>query len=102
MSKPIVLAAVAAATIATLSLAAAPAAEAKHRHRHGGVSIFIGTPYFFGRQGPFYGQNYRPVGVFRAGGVYHMPHGYRDEPFCRQWAWVYSRSGKQKWRCIAW
>jgi len=98
MSKPIVLAAVAAA--AALSFAAAPAAEAKHRHRHGGLSIHIGAP--FGTHGPFYGQNYRPVGVFRAGGVYHMPYRYRGDPFCRQWAWVYSRSGKQKWRCIAW
>jgi hypothetical protein len=99
MSKPIVLAAV---TVAALSLAAAPAAEAGHRHRHGGVSIYLGTSTFFGTHGPFYGQNYRPVGVFRAGGFYHMPYGTRSEPFCRQWAWVYSRSGKQKWHCIAW
>jgi hypothetical protein len=102
MSRPFVLAAAAATTVAALSLAAAPAAEAGHRHRHGGMSIAIGTSTFFGIHGPFYGQNYRPAGVFRAGGVYHMPYGYRGEPFCRQWAWVYTRSGKQKWRCIAW
>lgn len=102
MSKPIHLAAVAAATLATLALAAAPAAEAGHRYRHGGVSIAIGTSTFFGTHGPFYGRNYRPMGTFHAGGVYYMPHRYRGEPFCRQWAWVYTRSGKQKWRCIAW
>jgi len=95
MSKLIGLAA-AAATVTAMSFAAAPAAEAGHRYHHG-VSFS-----FFRTHGPFYGQNYRPVGTFHAAGIYYMPHGYRGEPFCRQWAWVYTRSGKQKWRCLDW
>ncbi|HWV81661.1 MAG TPA: hypothetical protein VNZ50_09555 [Hyphomicrobiaceae bacterium] len=94
MSKPYFLAITSAATVALVSLAAAPSAEAHryHRHRHGGVSVVIGAPFFYG------GYGYYP----RYGG-YYAPYGYRRyEPVCRRWGWVHSRSGRAKWRCIAW
>ncbi len=91
MPRPILLAAATAATVAAMSLATAPSAEAhKHRHKHrwGGVSVVIGAPVVYG--GYRYGYGYSPY--------YYRGH----EPYCRRFGWVYSRSGKAKWRCVAW
>jgi hypothetical protein len=94
MSKPYLLAIVTAATVALVSLAAAPSAEAhRYRHRHGGVSVVIGAPFFYGGYG-YYSPRYD---------AYPPPYYYRGyEPVCRRWGWVHSRSGRAKWRCIAW
>ena len=94
MKKPYVLAVASAVTVATVSLAAAPSAEAhRYRHRHGGVSVVIGAPLLYGGYG-YYGPRY---------GDYYAPRAYRGyEPACYRWGWVYSRSGKARWRCVAW
>lgn len=99
MSKPLVLAAMTAAMAAAFSLAGTSSAEArKYKYRHGGVSIHVGTPYFYGGDRPYYAPYY-----YRPAGVYYSPYySGRYEPYCRRWGWVYSRSGKAKWRCVAW
>jgi hypothetical protein len=91
MSKPVFLAVATAAAVATLAVAAAPSAEAhRYRHRHGGVSVVIGAPFLYGGYG-YYSPRY------------YGPSYYRSyEPVCRRWGWVHSRSGRAKWRCIAW
>jgi hypothetical protein len=96
MSKPIFLVAATAAMIAATSLAAAPNAEA-HKYRRGGgwggVYVAIGPPIVYG------GYDYYREGRYVAGPYYY---GGRYEPYCHRWGWVYSRSGKAKWRCVAW
>lgn len=94
MPNPIFLATATAALIGVLSLAAAPSAEAhRYRHRHGGVSVVIGAPFLYGGYG-YYSPRYDG---------YYAPYGYRSyEPVCRRWGWVHSRSGRAKWRCVAW
>ena len=93
MSKPFLFAAATAATVAAMSLAAAPSAEArKHKYRYGGVSVVIGAPIVYGGY-----RHYR----HRHPGYY--PSYYRGyEPYCARWGWVYSRSGKARWGCVAW
>jgi hypothetical protein len=94
MSRTILLAVTTAATVAAMSLAAVPSAEARkhkhhhHKHRWGGVSVVVGAPIVYG--GYRYGSGYSPY--------YYRGH----EPYCRRFGWVYSRSGKAKWRCVAW
>lgn len=93
MSKPVFLATTTAALVATMLLVVAPAAEAhRYRHRHGGVSVVIGAPILFGGYG-YYHPRYDG---------YYAPYYRGDEPVCRRWGWVHSRSGRAKWRCIAW
>jgi hypothetical protein len=94
MSKPIFLVAATAATIAATSLAAVPNAEAHRRGGGwGGVYVAIGPPIVYG------GYDYYREGRYVAGPYYY---GGRYEPYCHRWGWVYSRSGKAKWRCVAW
>jgi hypothetical protein len=94
MPNPIPLAVATAVTLAAMSLVAAPEAEArKYKHRHAGVSIVIGAPVIYGGY-----RHYR-----RGYDGYYPSYYYRGfEPACLRWGWVYSRSGKAKWRCIAW
>jgi len=95
MPNPAILVAAAVAAVATLSLAGATSAEARkhrHHHHHRGVSVVIGAPMVYG--GYYYGSNYygyRPSYYYR---------GY--EPECLRWQRYHSRSGKLKWRCVAW
>ena len=96
MSKFAVLAAAAVTAVAAFSFAGATDAEArKHRHHHhrGGVSVVIGAPIVYGAYG-YYG----PRRHYDYGPSYY----YRGGPDCYRWGWVKSRSGKSKWRCVAW
>jgi hypothetical protein len=80
--------------LAAISFTAVSSAEAhRHRHRHGGVSVVIGGPILYGGYG-YYNPRHND---------YYAPYGYRRyEPTCRRWGWVHRRSGRAKWRCIAW
>lgn len=95
MSKFILPAAATIAAVAALSLAAAPSAEArKYHHRHGGVSVYFGGPIVYGGY-----RHYRHRDTYG----YASSSYYRGfEPRCYRWGWVHSRSGKAKWRCVAW
>ncbi len=94
MSKSILLAAATVAAVAALSLATAPNAEARKYHRHGGVSVYFGGPVVYGGY-----RHYRHRGYYG----YATSSYYRGfEPRCYRWGWVHSRSGKAKWRCVAW
>jgi hypothetical protein len=93
MSKPVFLVAATAAMIAATSLAAAPNAEAHRRGGWGGVYVAIGPPIVYG------GYDHYREGRYVAGPYYY---GGRYEPYCHRWGWVYSRSGRAKWRCVAW
>jgi len=80
-----------AIAVAGISLAGATDAEArKHRHHHRGVSVIIGAPLMYG--GHYYGApryGYGPS--YRAYG-----------PECLRWQRYYTRSGKERWRCVVW
>jgi hypothetical protein len=95
MSKSILLVAATLAAAATLSLAAAPNAQAHRHYRHGGVSVYVGGPMVYGgsRYYRYRGYDaYAPVSTYYRG----------FEPRCYRWGWVHGRSGKAKWRCVAW
>lgn len=96
MSKLAVFATTAATAVVALSLASATSAEARkhrHHHHHRGVSVVIGAPLVYG--GYYYGSpryGYSPSYYYRGG----------FGPDCLRWQRYYSRSGKVKWRCVAW
>ena len=93
MSSPHVLAIASVVTLALMSFAAVSDAEAhRHRHRHVGVTVGIGGPVIYG--------GYRHYDRRHYYGPSYYYRGY--EPVCRRWGWVHSRSGKAKWRCLAW
>lgn len=104
MLKPI---AAIAATFVGWSLATASAADAGHRHHHhhGGVSVYVGVPFFFGSRGYTYDDGYHGYRPYRPyyGAYYDRPPAaVRYSPRCYRWGWKVNRYGEPRWRCIAW
>jgi hypothetical protein len=97
MFKPVVLA---AAVVAAAGLTVAAQSGAEAQYYRPGVSIHLGTPYYYGYYGYPYRayRPYRPYRVYGPAYAYGGPYG----PVCARWAWTYNRYGERRRTCIAW
>lgn len=106
MMKPVVLA---AATVAAIGLSVVAPSGAEAQYYGPGVSIHIGSPFYYGPYGyrpyrPHYA--YRPHRPYPPAYVYGAPYGVRYArpygPVCARWVWRVNHYGERRRRCVAW
>ena len=106
MSKPVVLAATAAAMVLGISFAATSSADAGCRkHRHHGYSYGHGVVYAPDYGHRRYRSDYAYWYPYRPAYVYYpapYPVRYAYGPVCARWGWTFNRYGEPRWRCISW